>query len=143
MTTSHFRNEVYMKGIGKHIVKHKIAIIIISLLLFIPSLIGMIKTKVNYDILVYLPKDIETLKGEHILTDDFKTGAYATIVVEDMPNKNLLKLEDEIRKVDGVVTVLSVADITGTTIPVEMLPENIKNKVAVDNTKLLLVLCNP
>ena len=128
-----------MKGIGKHIVKHKIAIIIISLLLFIPSLIGMIKTKVNYDILVYLPKDIETLKGEHILTDDFKTGAYATIVVEDMPNKNLLKLEDEIRKVDGVVTVLSVADITGTTIPVEMLPENIKNKVAVDNTKLLLV----
>lgn len=128
-----------MKGIGKHIVKHKIAIIIISLLLFIPSLIGMIKTKVNYDILVYLPKDIETLKGEHILTDDFKTGAYATIVVEDMPNKNLLKLEEKIKKVDGVVTVLSVADITGTTIPVEMLPENIKNKVAVDNTKLLLV----
>ena len=128
-----------MKGIGKIIVKHKIAIIIISLLLFIPSIIGMIKNRVNYDILVYLPKDIETLKGEHILTDEFKTGAYATIVVEDMPNKNLLKLEEKIKKVDGVVTVLSVADITGTTIPVEMLPEKIQNKVAVDDTKLLLV----
>ena len=128
-----------MKGIGRIIVKHKIAIIIISLLLFIPSIIGMIKTKVNYDILVYLPKDIETLKGQHILTDEFKTGAYATIVVEDMPNKNLLKLENKIKKVDGVVSVLSVADITGTTIPVEMLPEKIVNKVAVGNTKLLLV----
>lgn len=128
-----------MKGIGNFVVKHKIIILLISLLLFIPSLYGMIKTRVNYDILVYLPKDIETLKGEHILTDDFNTGAYATIVVEDMPNKNLLKLEEKIKKVDGVVNVLSVADITGTTIPVEMLPKKIQNKVAVDNTKLLLV----
>ena len=128
-----------MKGIGNFVVKHKIIILLISLLLFIPSLYGMIKTRVNYDILVYLPEDIETLKGEHILTDDFNTGAYATIVVEDMPNKNLLKLEEKIKKVDGVVNVLSVADITGTTIPVEMLPKKIQNKVAVDNTKLLLV----
>ena len=128
-----------MKGIGNFVVKHKRIILLISLLLFIPSLYGMIKTRVNYDILVYLPEDIETLKGEHILTDDFNTGAYATIVVEDMPNKNLLKLEEKIKKVDGVVNVLSVADITGTTIPVEMLPKKIQNKVAVDNTKLLLV----
>lgn len=128
-----------MKGIGKYIVKYKILIIVISLLLFIPSIIGMIKTKVNYDILVYLPKDIETLKGEHILTDDFNTGAYATIVVNNMPNKNLLKLEDKIKDVDGVVSVVSVADITGTTIPVEMLPKKVLNKVAVDDTKLLLV----
>ena len=128
-----------MKNIGKIVVKHKIVILIISLLLFIPSLIGMINTKVNYDILVYLPDDIETLKGEHILTDDFKMGGYATIVVEDMPNKNLLKLEDKIRGVEGVEKVVSIADITGTTIPIEMLPEEIVSKVAKDDTKLLLV----
>lgn len=128
-----------MKKIGDIVVKNKILIIIISLLLFIPSIIGMVKTKVNYDILVYLPEDIETLKGEKILTNDFNMGGYATIVVENMQNKNLLKLEDEIRKVDGVVNVVSVADITGTTIPIEMLPSKITSKLAVDNTKLLLV----
>ena len=128
-----------MKNIGSFVVKHKIAIIFISLLLFIPSIIGMIKTKVNYDILVYLPEDIETLKGEHILTDDFSMGGYATIVVENMPNKDLLKLEDKIKEVKGVVNVFSIADITGTTIPVEMLPSDITDKVAKDDTKLLLV----
>ena len=128
-----------MKNIGNLVVKHKISIIIISLLLFIPSLIGMVKTKVNYDILVYLPKDIDTLKGEHILTDDFNMGAYATIVVENMPNKDLLNLEEKIKKVDGVVDTFSIADVTGTTIPIEMLPKKILNKVAVGNTKLLLV----
>ena len=128
-----------MKNIGKLVVKHRILIIIISLLLVIPSLIGMVKTKINYDILVYLPKDIDTLKGEEILTNDFNTGGYATIIVENMPNKNLLKLENKIEKIDGVSNVVSVADVTGTTIPIEILPKKILNKVAVGDTKLLLV----
>ena len=128
-----------MKGIGNFVVKHKITIIIISMLLFIPTLIGMAKIRVNYDILVYLPKDIETLKGEKILTEDFNMGGYATIVVDNMPNKNLIQLEEEIREVKGVEKVVSIVDITGTTIPLEMLPNELTNKVAKSNTKLLIV----
>lgn len=128
-----------MKKIGDMVVKHKISILIITAILIIPSLIGYVKTKVNYDILVYLPDDIETLKGENILTDDFNMGAFSVTVVENMADQDLLVLEDKIKEVPAVAKVISIADLTGTTIPLEMLPSEIVDKVSKGDSKLLLI----
>ena len=128
-----------MKHLGNFICKHKWLIVIISFLLLIPSAIGYFATRVNYDILVYLPSDIETLKGEHILTDDFHMGAFSITVVENMANQDLVKLEEKFREIEGVTNVFSINDFTGTSIPIEMLPKEIKDKVAKDNTKLVLI----
>lgn len=125
--------------IGNFVCKNKWLIVIVSILLLIPSTIGYFKTKVNYDILVYLPSDIETLKGEKILTDDFHMGAFSITIVENMANNDLLKLENEFRRIKGVSQVISIDDIIGTTIPIEMIPNNIRDKVAKDNTKLVLI----
>ena len=74
---------------GKGVVKHRILILILAFLLLIPSGIGFMKTRVNYDILSYLPKDIETMKGQDILLDEFGTGAFSFVVVEGMDDKDL------------------------------------------------------
>lgn len=128
-----------MKNIGETITKHKISIIVITLLLLIPAIIGYINTRVNYDILVYLPSDIETLKGENILTDDFNMGAFSVAVVDNMADKDLLILEDKIREVEGVFKVASINDLTGTSIPLDILPSEVVNKVSNENSKLLLI----
>ena len=128
-----------MEKLGNFICKNKWLIVIISFILLIPSAIGYFATRVNYDILVYLPSDIETLKGEHILTDDFHMGAFSITIVENMANQDLIKLENDFRKIKGVTNVISINDLTGTSIPVEVLPKEIKDKVAKGNTKLVLI----
>lgn len=128
-----------MQKIGNFVCKHKTLIIIITLLLLIPSLFGYVKTKINYDILVYLPSDIETLKGEEILTEDFNMGAFAMLTLDNMSDKEVLSLKENILDIDSVTNVLSINDLTGTTIPLEMLPKELIEKVAKDNSKLMLV----
>ena len=128
-----------MKGFANFIVRHKIFFLVLSLLLIIPSIVGFLKTKTNYDILVYLPSDIETLKGQKILTDDFKMGAFSVSVVENINDKELIKLEDQIREIPCVNEVVTINDITGTTIPKEMIPNDVINKVAKGDTKLMLI----
>ena len=78
--------------IGKLICKHRKIILVFALLLLIPSAIGIAKTKINYDILVYLPDDVETIQGENILSEDFNMGAYSVILIENMQTKDILKL---------------------------------------------------
>jgi X-X-X-Leu-X-X-Gly heptad repeat protein len=128
-----------MKKIPKFICKNKYIILIIALIMLIPAIVGMEKMKINYDILVYLPEDIETMKGEKILTDDFNMGAFSISIVENMSSKDLLKLENEIKQIDGVENVVSYADLTGTTIPKEMLPNEIVNKISKDNSDILVI----
>ena len=128
-----------MRKFCDFICQKKWLIVIISLLLIIPSIIGYVKTKVNYDILVYLPDDIETLKGEKILTDDFKMGSFSITIVDNMADRDLINLENKFREIDGVSNVISINDITGTTIPIEVIPEKIRNKVINGKSKLLLV----
>lgn len=128
-----------MHKIGDFVVKHKILIIILTLILLIPALIGYVKTDINYDILVYLPSDIETIKGENILTDDFEMGSFAMVVAEDMPSKDVIKLEEEFRNIKTVQNVISIDDITGTTIPVEILPSEVTEKLKNDEGTLILV----
>ena len=128
-----------MKKFADFIVKNKILFLVLSLLLIIPSIIGYVKTKTNYDILVYLPSEIETLKGQEILTNDFKMGAFSVSIVNDMSDKDLIKLENQIRDIDCVNEVVTINDITGTTIPKEMLPKEFLNKLSKDGTKLMLI----
>ncbi len=131
-----------MKRIGDIVCKHHKLIILISLLLLIPSLIGIYKTKINYDILVYLPDDIETIKGEKILTDDFKMGAYAIAIIDNMADSDILKLESKIKTIDGVNKVISANDLTGTQIPMEYLPDKVVNKVAKNGSRLIFITFN-
>lgn len=127
------------EAIGKVVVKHKIIVAILSLLLLIPSVFGYIGTNVNYDILVYLPDDIETMKGQKILTDDFDMGSFAICSVENMQPKDILKLEDRFKEIDGVNKVISANDLIGTTIPLEMLPDELLDGFKKGNSQLMLV----
>ena len=91
-----------MQKFGEFICKHKKIILIIALILLIPSVIGMKATKINYDILMYLPDDIETVQGESILAQDFNMGAFSMITVDNMKTKDILKLEDKLKKIGNV-----------------------------------------
>ena len=109
-----------MEKFGEFVCKHKKIILIVSILLLIPSIFGYMATRVNYDILVYLPDDIETIKGENILAEDFNMGAFSVVILDNMETKDILKLEDEFRNMDNVEKVIGVADVTGKSIPLEI-----------------------
>ena len=128
-----------MNKFAKQICKHKNIILIITAVLFVLSFVGMKLTKINYDILVYLPEDIETVQGQNILTNDFGMGSYSVVITENMNSKELLKLEEEFKKIDGVNQVISAYDVIGTTIPIEMLPNEITEKFHQENTDIMFV----
>lgn len=128
-----------MKKVSKFITNHSFLIVLLSVLLLIPAIIGYVNTKVNYDILVYLPEDIETIKGQDILTDEFGIGAFSFVTVDNMSNHDILKLEDKIKDIDGVNEVMSIADITDETIPINMLPSEIVNKVTNKDKTIMVV----
>ena len=131
-----------MKKIADNICKHKTLVLIITSILFLLSLIGAYLTKINYDILVYLPSDIETVKGQNILTEDFNMGSYAFVLTDNMSSKDILQLEENIKNIEGVNEVVSIYDLVGTTIPVYMLPNEITSKLSKDNTDLIMVTLN-
>ena len=116
-----------MEKVGKVIVKLRIPILIISFLLLIPAGLGYVYTRVNYDILYYLPGDIETMKGQDILLDEFGKGAYATVVVQGMDSKDEAKLEDKIKNVDHVTDIVSYNSFVGNTVPTELIPEKYRS----------------
>ena len=125
---------------SKLIVKYRKLILAISIILLIPALIGYKTTKVNYDILVYLPDSIKTVQGQDILTNDFKTGAYSIVVLNNMQAKDISKLEQKIKsEIDNVEICASIADIVGEEIPIEMLPDDIKDKVYKDGSTLMII----
>ncbi len=129
-----------MNKISDLVVKNKKIILLLSLILLIPAIIGYVGTKTNYDILVYLPSDIETLKGQNILKEDFNMGAFSVSLIDNSVNeRELVNLENKIREIDCVTNVVSINDITGTTIPLEMLPKNIVDHVMSDDSKLMLI----
>jgi predicted RND superfamily exporter protein len=109
---------------GKAIVKLRIPILILAVLLLIPATFGYLNTKINYDVLSYLPDSIDSMKGQEILMDEFGTGAYGIFVCDDMSDADVLKLKDKVEKVDHVKSVLTLAD---TDIPVSALPQEVQN----------------
>ena len=131
-----------MKKIASFISNHSKMIVLVSILLLVPAIIGYIHTKINYDILVYLPKDIETIKGQNILTNDFKSGAFSFVFVENNKATDVLKLEKEISKIEGVNKVFSLYDVTGEVIPIDIIPDNIKDKLSNEDSTLMIVTFN-
>ena len=116
-----------MKKFGKVVVKLRIPILVLSFLLLIPSVIGYFNTRVNYDILYYLPNDIDTMQGQDILLDDFGKGAYAMVVVDGMNKSNVSKLVKKVEGVDHVASVISYSGVVGDDVPSEILPDKVRS----------------
>lgn len=110
---------------GKGVVKHRVLIFVVSILLLIPSAIGYFNTRINYDILTYLPKDIETMKGQDILVDEFGTGAFSMCVIEGMDDKDISVLRRKMEAVNHVKAVVWYDSIADLSIPMDVLPEDL------------------
>ena len=119
--------------------KFRIPILIISILLLIPSALGMVKTRINYDILSYLPGDIDTMKGQDIMLDEFGKGGFSMVIVENMPDKDVSKLKDKMEKVDGVDSVIWYDSDTA---PKEILPKDLYKKFNAKNSTMMAVFYN-
>ena len=127
-----------MEKFGKVIVKLRIPILILSFLLLIPSAIGYFNTRVNYDILYYLPSEIETMQGQDILMDDFNKGAYAMVVVQNMDTKSTDKLIKKVEGVEHVAQVISYTGIVGEDVPSEIVPSKFRKYFENDSTNTTL-----
>ena len=127
-----------MEKFGKVIVKLRIPILILSFLLLIPSAIGYFNTRVNYDILYYLPNEIETMQGQDILMDDFNKGAYAMVVVQNMDTKSTDRLIKKVESVDHVAQVISYTGIVGEDVPSEIVPSKFRKYFENDSTDTTL-----
>ena len=125
---------------GKWIAKHRILIVLIGILLLIPSVIGTIKTRINYDILSYLPESLETVKGQDVMVDEFGTGAFSMVVVEDMPLKDVQNLKNKFEEIEHVKKVLWYDDIADISVPTSMMPKDLKNIFFADDSTMMLVL---
>lgn len=110
---------------GKAVVKLRIPILILSIFLLIPSAIGYFNTRVNYDILTYLPEEIETMKGQDLLLDEFGTGAFSFCVVEGMDAKDISAMREQMEEVPHVKSVIWYDSLADISIPMEMLPDEI------------------
>lgn len=129
-----------MVAVGKWITKHKTFIIILSVLLIIPSIIGMAKTRTNYDLLSYLPDTLETVSGQDIMVDEFEMGAFSMVIVENMDMKDVSALKEEIKGVDHVSDVLWYDSVMDISVPTEMLPKEIQETLFNGDATMLIVL---
>ena len=126
--------------VGKWIARHRILMLIIGFLLVIPSAIGMAKTRVNYDLLSYLPEHLETVKGQDILVDEYGMGAFSMVVVENMEMKDVQKLEEQFSEVPHVKDVLWYDDVADVSLPVEMLPKDIREGFFKGDATMMIAL---
>ena len=129
-----------MVKVGKWIAKHKVLVLLIGLLLVFPSMIGIAKTRVNYDLLSYLPETLETVKGQDIMVDEFGMGAFSMVVVENMEMKDIQKLEDEFSQVEHVKDVLWYDDVADISLPVDKIPQDLREAFFKGDATMMLVL---
>ena len=126
--------------VGKWIAKHRFIILLLGILLLIPSFIGMAKTRINYDLLSYLPESLETVEGQDVMVDEYGMGAFAMVVVEDTDMKDIQKLADQFNKVDHVEKVLWYGDVADLSLPVEMIPSDLRKAFYNGDATLMLAL---
>ncbi len=124
---------------SKAVVKYRVPVLIIALLLLIPSVFGIAGTRINYDMLNYLPEDMETVIGQEELMQEFGKGAFSFVIVEDMPAKNVSALKEKIEQVDHVESVLWYDSIADLSVPMEILPEKIYGEFNTDNATMMAV----
>ena len=129
-----------MEKLGRKIVKFRIPVFVISILLLIPAVIGYVNTKVNYEILYYLPDEIETMKGQDILVDQFGTGAYSMFICKGMENKDVAGLKSQIEEVEHVAKVVWYDSFADISIPMEMLPEKIRSAFNSDDSTMMFII---
>lgn len=128
-----------MKKFGKGVVKYRVLILILSVILLVPSAIGFLHTRVNYDMLSYLPDEIETMKGQEILKDEFGVGAFSLCVVEGMEAKDVCALERQIEEIPHVKKVIWYDTIADLSLPMEVLPDDIYQVFNNDETDSTLL----
>lgn len=128
-----------MVEMGKKIVKYRIGILIFSLILLVPAVFGYLNTRVNYDILDYLPEDIDTMKGQNILIDEFGKGAFAMEIVEGMSAKDVAEVKRKIEQVDGVAEVIWYNSIADLSMPISVLPKDIQEVFNTENATLMAI----
>ncbi|MCB7341893.1 efflux RND transporter permease subunit [Blautia obeum] len=131
-----------MIKVGKWIAKHKVLIVLISMILLIPSVIGMAATRVNYDILSYLPDSLETVEGQDIMVDEFGMGAFSMVVVEDMDLKDVAALKEKFQDVEHVKDVLWYDSVADLSIPVSMIPDKFKDAFFNGDATMMIALFN-
>ncbi len=124
---------------SKAVVKCRVPILIITLLLMIPAVLGMVDTRINYDMLDYLPSDMDTVVGQDLLKEDFGKGAFSFIILEDMPAKDVVALKEKIEKVNHVETVLWYDDLADISVPMELLPEKVWKEFNTDHSTMMAV----
>ncbi|WP_343250770.1 efflux RND transporter permease subunit [Diplocloster hominis] len=129
-----------MIKLAKKIVKHKKIIVALYMLLLIPSVIGIAHTRVNYDLLSYLPDSLETVEGQNIMVDEFGMGAFSMVIVEDMQPKDVVKLKEQIASVEHVKEVIWYDDVMDITVPMEMLPDDIRNAFNNGDATMMIAL---
>ena len=128
-----------MLKLGEWIAKHRVLILIISVLLLIPSAIGFLNTRVNYDILSYLPKDINTMIGQDILKEDFGQGGFSLVMVEGMSDKDVAATAEKFSAIDHVSNVVCYQSLTDCTIPKEILPQKVYDFFNHEDTSMMAV----
>ncbi|MBS5986406.1 MMPL family transporter [Clostridium sp.] len=125
--------------ISKFVSDHAKSVIVVSLLLLIPSVIGFINTRVNYDLLSYLPQNLDSTKGEDILDKTYSDASIGIVIVEGMENKDINILKDKIEEVDGVTTTLGLTDVLDESIPKDILPDEIKNQLYNEDSTMFVI----
>lgn len=128
-----------MQKFGRGVVKLRVPILIVSVLLLIPSIFGFLSTRINYDILSYLPSDIETMKGQDIMLDEFGKGGFSLVMLDGMEDKDVEKVKEKIEKVDQVCDVLWYDTLADVSLPKEVLPDDIYDFFNTDNSTMMAV----
>lgn len=128
-----------MQKFGRGVVKLRVPILIVSVLLLIPSIFGFVSTRINYDILSYLPSDIETMKGQDIMLDEFGKGGFSLVMLDGMEDKDVEKVKEKIEKVDHVCDVLWYDTLADVSLPKEVLPDDIYDFFNTDNSTMMAV----
>ena len=126
-------------GLSKAVVKNRVLILMIALILLVPAVFGMLGTRINYDMLDYLPGDMDTVIGQETLKEDFGKGAFSFIVVQDMPVQEVAQLKEKIQQVDHVESVLWYDSVADLSIPMELLPDKLYNEFNTDDATMLAV----
>ena len=128
-----------MVNFGKKVVKYRVLILILGVLLLIPSVFGYLNTRVNYDVLTYLPDDIETMQGQEIMTNDFGIGAFSMLMVDGMEDKEIVKLKEKVEKVDGVENVLWYDSLADISVPQSVLPSKLYDEYNTEDGTMMAV----
>jgi predicted RND superfamily exporter protein len=124
---------------GKVVMKYRIPILVIAVILIVPSVFGMTSTRINYDMLNYLPEDMDTVVGQNILSDDYGKGAFSFVIFEDMPLKDVSALKSKIEQLEHVETVLWYDSIADISVPMEILPDKIYNAFNSENSTMMAI----